>query len=596
MVVCEYDKEISGEVLGWKLPAWQAVLLHRVLPSCGGLVVYLLVICFDFALIVENIIKGDKTIATICSILMVLPALISVIFTLASPPPGLQTEESAFSLNIHKKEIFWIVTQISNIVFFPVAAIGRYTYLIFWWTEAMYASREEDDERIKEAISRARKPSPMELYLFLQSFIHSAPIAVVNLLDMMGRFNNPAFDKINIQAVSLVASSLRMASTATMYRRFEREKLCGRRYPWNLTIGSHVMDKTDTQENPEDGKDNETEHIYEPILKRRSTSSREYDREQVISDMIQFSPRSSEAKTKSSLFFDDTESDTSSDYTPPVSPEDRLDSDDEYVRPISIIDRVAPYRRNTQPEYVIETVDVPPPPLAPAPRPGTLAVWAERMVENAEALPAWLSAPPRRKHREIVQEEPDIPHRAPRWYMRGLEPPDTTAALVHFLGWYSFFVARLLSIAAFINFFPVLAIIILFSHYQVMLLFLIVPQASSVRRSFYLFLAFVYLFCLMEFKIRFRHVRVWHAFWFLVCTVEIIIFILLWATIDNKLHDWWRNYVVCVTLGAMSLSYALLLVYFLILQPRETVIQINKTDGKDESNYDQFNEKKHTSV
>lgn len=53
MVTCELDKEVSGDVLGLKLPTWQALLLHRVLPSCGGFIVYLTAICFDIAVIFE---------------------------------------------------------------------------------------------------------------------------------------------------------------------------------------------------------------------------------------------------------------------------------------------------------------------------------------------------------------------------------------------------------------------------------------------------------------------------------------------------------------------------------------------------------------
>ncbi|XP_072936580.1 uncharacterized protein [Epargyreus clarus] len=576
MVVCELDNEVSGEVLGWKLPAWQALLLHRVLPSCGGLVIYMTVICFDLAVIYGHYQSGADGLTAFCIILMVLPAIICMIFTFASPPPGLRTELTAYTVEVEKSDIKWIFMQIVNTIFFPIAAIGRYCYLIFWWIEAVFASRAGDEDRIEEALANARAPSPLELYLFLQSFIHSAPNTIVNIVDMMAGYSNPDYDKMVLQAVSLVASSLRMASTATMYRRFEREKICGRRYPWS----NNVAEDTDNEnnENVENNKENSNvDPIYEPVLKRQSISSQmsSYSRQYLNSDLIQFSPRSSE---KYPYNFDhlDSDTDSSSDYLPPVTRRhsDLVDGDDENGKPLTIIDRVAPRRRDTQ--YTIQEVDIPPPPLTPAPRPGSLAVWAEKMVENAESLPTWLSAPPRRKHWEVIPDEPDIPRRVPRSQIRGLEPQDITAALVQFLGWYAFFVARLLSIAAFIDFFPYLAIIILFSHYQIMLLFLIVPQASTVKRAFYLFLAFIYLFCLMEFKIRFRHVRVWHVFWIIVCTVEIILFVGLWTSIDNNLHNWWKKYIVLLTFGSLLFSYMLLLVYFVLLQPSEKVVKLKK--------------------
>ncbi|XP_068621416.1 uncharacterized protein [Battus philenor] len=579
MVVCELDSEVSGEILGKKLPIWQTLLLHRVLPSCGGLIVYLTVICYDLTLVYEHFCNGDDGLAVFCIILMVFPAIISLAFTLAAPPPGLQTETSAFTVTIDSKDIKWILIQILNTIFFPVAAIGRYCYLIFWWTEGVFASYAEDKQRTVEALDSARAPSPLELYLFLQAFMHCAPHAIINILDLMSHFSEPTFNKVSVQAVSVIASCMRMASTASLYRRFEREKICGRQYPWNSKTDSDKV----TNEVPEisnqvgNEKNQPSEHIYEPIKRQISVSNKSSSsKNETNNDLIQFSPRNSE---KASSFFEDSafDSDSSSDYLSPVTfRNDNNESDDEYVRPITIIDRVAP-RRHTK-EYIIEKVDVPPPPMMHAPRPGSLAQWAEKIVENAENIPTWLSAPPRRKHWEIIHEEPDVPRRVPRSFIRGLEPQDMTAGLVQYLGWYAFFISRLLSIAAFINFFPYVAIILLFSHYQLTLLFLIVPQAPTVKRAFYIFLAFIHLFCLMEFKIRFRHVRVWHMTWIITCTVENIIFTALWATIDNSYDSWWRNFVVIVTYGSMLLSYLCFLLYFVLLKPRETLVYFNRAN------------------
>ncbi|XP_026757246.2 uncharacterized protein LOC113516939 [Galleria mellonella] len=574
MVTCELDKEISGEVLGWKLSAWQALLLHRVVPSCGGLILYLTLICFDFALVYEHFANGEDGLGIFCLILITMPALLSFIFTLASPPPGLETDLSAYDISVEKNDIKWLLTQFANCIFFPIATIGRYCYLIFWWVEVVYACRHEDEERVREALLNARAPSSMELYLFLQSFIHAAPHAIVNILDLMARYDNPAYSKRSIQFVSIIASSLRMASTATMYRRFEREKINGRKYPWSKT--KEELENVNN-ENIEAVNNNaaarqkyKEEPIYEEVTTRKQS---EIGRSKLNSDLIQFSP-------STTMYYDDivTDSESSSDYQPGVTmrdglPPPELESDDEYIRPISIVDRVAP--RRSDKHYTIQEVYIPPPPAIPAPRPGSIAAWAERMVENAESIPMWLSAPPRRKYcDEVVRDEPDIPIRVPRSYIRGLEPQDLPAALVHCMGWYAFFVARLLSMAAFINLTIIGSVIILFSHYQVMLLFLIIPQASTVKRTFYFFLAFVYLFCIMEFKIRFRHVRVWHLFWSIVCMIETILFTGLWVALDNNLHHWWKKYVLYVIIVSLMLSITCFITYFVILQPKETIVRI----------------------
>ncbi|CAH2066367.1 unnamed protein product, partial [Iphiclides podalirius] len=428
------------------------------------------VICYDFALIYEHFRTENNALAVFCIILMVLPALLGVVFTLASPPPGLQTETASFAISVKKKDIKWILLQIFHAIFFPFAAIGRYCFLIFWWTESVFASYVGDEERTKDALSLARAPSPIELYLFLQAFIHSAPHAIVNILDLMSRVSNPFFDKVSVQAISIIASCMRMASTATLYRRFEREKVLGRKYPWRNKLEVENNGGKFKEDLEKLNKDYSSENLKESTRRQTIRNKSESSIQDENNDLIQFSPRNSEM---ASSFYEDSafDSDSSSNYLAPVTvrSNENDESDNEYVRPISIIDKVAPRRQKR--DYVIERVDVPPPPFIPAPRPGSLAQWAEKMVENAENIPVWLSAPPRRKHWEVIQEEPDIPRRAPRSFIRGLEPQDMTAGLVQYLGW---------------------------------------------------------------------HVRVWHVFWIIACTIENILFTALWASIDNSLDNWWK--------------------------------------------------------
>ncbi|XP_048484331.1 uncharacterized protein LOC105394547 [Plutella xylostella] len=572
MVACELDGETSAEVLGWRLPPWQALLVHRVLPACGGLVVYLLVMCFDITIVITRFMDGNTGLAVTSLILIVLPALLSLVFTLASPPALLVDDRADSTEQTQTIDCCWVMTQILNLFVFPVAAISRYMYEIFWWTEAVFASLYQDEARTKQAVALARAPSPLELYLFLQAFVHAAPHAIINIVVLMTD-TQMDYDSVSLQAISIVASSLRMASTATVYRRFEREKECGRKYPWSY---NRAIQDNEANEHIENHNKAAEENIYETILPRNRPAPTPYlnGNRKYNSNLIQFSPS---VRGDSGAFFDSA-SETDSDYLVPIPRSQNIiseaNSDDDTGRPKSIIDRVAP-RRNT--EYTIQDVEIMPPPAMPAPR-LTLSDWAEKMVENMESIPDWLSAPPRYKtnHYEVVRDEPDIPRRVSRRFVTGLEPQDAAASLVHFLGWYMFFISRLLSISAFIVFHPIAAIVILFSHYQIMLLLLIVPQASTVRRSFYIFLAFVYLFCLMELKVRFRHVRAWHAGWLVAKSAQTLVFTAVWAAVDNPLSAWWRDYVVLVIFSSLLLSYMCLLVYFVLLKPKETIVYIDE--------------------
>lgn len=61
---------------------------------------------------------------------MTLPSLIAFVFTLASPPPSLQTDLSAYSVSVQKKDLRWLGKQFLNALFFPIAAIGRYDQIL----------------------------------------------------------------------------------------------------------------------------------------------------------------------------------------------------------------------------------------------------------------------------------------------------------------------------------------------------------------------------------------------------------------------------------------------------------------------------------
>lgn len=60
---------------------------------------------------------------------MVTPALLTLIFTLASPPVGLKTDEDTIAIDLEKKDIYWILIELLKFITFPIAALGRYNQL-----------------------------------------------------------------------------------------------------------------------------------------------------------------------------------------------------------------------------------------------------------------------------------------------------------------------------------------------------------------------------------------------------------------------------------------------------------------------------------
>lgn len=82
--------------------------------------------------------------AVFCLMLLYLPALIALVFTLASPLPTLQPEGASFKVKIQKSDLKWIFTQIVNAIFFPIAAISRYVFFFYSFNFRLFTARNSN--------------------------------------------------------------------------------------------------------------------------------------------------------------------------------------------------------------------------------------------------------------------------------------------------------------------------------------------------------------------------------------------------------------------------------------------------------------------
>lgn len=157
----------------------------------------------------------------------------------------------------------------------------------------------------------------------------------------------------------------------------------------------------------------------------------------------------------------------------------------------------------------------------------------------------------------------------------GLEQEDFFAKTVGFLAWFFFLLMRVLSISVFAYLHWREAIYICLGHYLIMLGCLISEvklHGKMQRMVFYVFLSYVYVFVILEFKIKFIHLRMWYGLYVGFVLTQNFVLSVWWYVAVMDLELWWFDYLFRTILGSGVLSLCCLLVYYLRLKPKDKVL------------------------
>lgn len=96
------------------------------------------------------------------------------------------------------------------------------------------------------------------------------------------------------------------------------------------------------------------------------------------------------------------------------------------------------------------------------------------------------------------------------------------------------------------------------------------------RRSFfYLILAYIYIFALLEFKIKFKYVRRWYGGYFCFVFLQNIIITVAWYAYCS-FESWWFQFMLSVIIQSGILAALCMLFYFYLLKPKDKVLFINE--------------------
>lgn len=158
-----------------------------------------------------------------------------------------------------------------------------------------------------------------------------------------------------------------------------------------------------------------------------------------------------------------------------------------------------------------------------------------------------------------------------------IEEDDIVAKFISFLGWMTFLLMRMLALSVFAVFYPEICGYICLGHYLLMLLALINETRFHVkwqRTAFYFILAYIYIFNLMEFKVKFKKVRRWYVWYFMLVFCQNVAMTIAWYGFTDFLDTWWFEFMFLSIIQSGLMSLMCFILYFYYLKPNEKLCEV----------------------
>lgn len=409
-----------------------------------------------------------------------------------------------------------------------------------------------------------------------------------------------------------------MGMTVESYQRFESQKMVGRHYPW---LAPHQVQTRSTTFRrtlsapgdifTRDPAAVDTKKEYLNFCKSMNVDSNNLDEKEdkPLKDIKFIGNITDDDKLSSTKHHIPDETDTSwvSTSQQNVPDDDLMDNIEEikeYLRKTSAdLDSDSPVLLRSNFEENIDRV----PSLPPPPRPTStkhpyleklhrLSTFKDMLVFNAEnfikervpRIPEGMFEH-HGNEKEIkkeaamkpmsAQDETDILLPTRKKVVDGIESDDIVAKFISFLGWVMFLLMRMISLSVFAVFYPEICGYICLAHYIFMLLCLINEtrfKEKWQRTGFYLILSYIYIFNLLEFKIKFKSVRTWYIGYFLIVMTQNIVMTIVWYKFTVFLYSWWFEFMFIVILQSGIMSLMCLILYFFYLKPKDKVFFVNE--------------------
>lgn len=504
----------------------------------------------------------------------------------------------------------------------------RFSRKIFWCIESLFHDKNTYERH--QAMTKAAEHSPFELYHFLQSFFHSAPQVILQLFILLREdfwrnydtgeqhfFQRSKISKFIlmtflafVQSLSVIFALIKMAMSVESYQRFESQKLVGRSYPWlaphQVQTRSTTFRRTLSAPGDVFPKSDGKSFL---VNQKVDVDANNLDdkREKPLRGIEFVSNITDDDKLNSAKLMVPDEVDVAR----PTSSQENVPDDDL----IENIDEIKAYLRKTSADLDLESPTLRNhgegfdrvPSLPPPPRPTStkhpyieklhrLSTFKDMLVFNAETfikekiprIPEGMFEH-HGQEKEIkvepavsptsLADETDILLPTRKTVVDGIESDDLVAKFISFLGWVMFLLMRMISISVFAVFYPEICAWICFGHYIVMLLCLINEtrfQEKWQRTAFYIILAYIFIFNIMEFKVKFKNIRSWYIGYFILVMAQNVAMTIVWYNFAVFLDSWWFQFMFLLILQSGIMSLMCLLLYFFYLKPKDRVFFVNE--------------------
>ncbi|XP_055586477.1 uncharacterized protein LOC129739102 [Uranotaenia lowii] len=601
-------------VLGYQVKTRTQIVFSFLIPVILELMVYTVVMTADVLVVIEHFWNGNTHWAWATVSFMWIPAIASFASILSSPS---QWPEQ---IGCDAQTWHFVGKYILVLLLFPLAAIYRFNRRIFWSIEALFHDRSSYGR--VQAVAKIRETSPFELYHFLQAFLHAAPQMFLQLYILLREDIFRNFDTVTAQVVSVVFSFITIAGIITSYQRFESQKIVGRSYPWSseeqVKARKHQFTRnTSKAENVKERNVSSINPTNDPIVPNimrnfyskygdssRSSTSDTY-RKTLNVEKANFDTTSTKNHPDPYVNFTDDDKlyvpDTvDSLSSPSVSfKQDLIENIHEihdYVRRTDDHKLAAQSRFDSSDEeyedpITADHLDKSPRTPAP-PTPAAYVLQRASMLKNifvfdasnfikdhVPRLPEGMFETDQKKDNEPVDAVDgdliSLPVR--REMINGLEEDDFVGKAVLFTGWVMFLLMRMITLSVFYVFFPTFFWAVVGNHYLLMIACMIYEvrfHEKLERYYFYPFLAYIYTYSLIEFKIKFIHVRTWYVGYIVIVFVENVTMSGLWYNLGT-FESWWFDFMHYTTIGSGVLSLLCFMFYYAYLKPKDKLLFVN---------------------
>ena len=404
-----------------------------------------------------------------------------------------------------------------------------------------------------------------------------------------------------------------MAMTVESYQRFESQKLVGKCYPWLAPHQVHMKSTTirrtlsapDMSTRQTSAFNPKTEYLKFCKSINEDENNLDEKKEKTVKE-FKFIGNITDDDKLSQVpdEIDSSQPSTSRVNTPDDDLMDNIQEIKEYLQKNgenSSLNSGSPVlRRNSFDENFDRVPSLPPPPRPTSAKHPyldklhRLSTFKDMLVFNAEnfikekvpRIPEGMF-----EHHPIAKEvksdakvqsfhdEADILLPTRKTVVDGIENDDLVAKFISFLGWVMFLLMRMISLSVFAVFYLDICGWICLGHYIFMLLCLIHEtrfKEKWQRTGFYFILSYIYIFNIMEFKIKFKNVRRWYVGYFLLVISQNIAMTVVWYKFTLFVNSWWFEFFFMVILQSGITSVMCFALYFVYLKPKEKVLFLNE--------------------